>query len=534
MATHSDSRSSTRAGFRNAQLAERDGLVEPSGSEAVSAIELASDLNGGRPQLPEAPWLDAKLPGRRRGRALAMADFLGAVVAVPVALLLLAVLSNVPNNSLSHFWPNLAVDWIFPVCVLAALAISGFYRSAQRSVHASTFIELKDLAFSTGMGCALGLAVGLLAHRLFGTPEPATAQMVIAVLVAIPVIACGRAAVRALRHTISSSRIVILGSGQLVGQIETYLKLQPGNEVIGHVVDPEATDPEALKEPGCIGTLRDLPSICATRHVERIVIGFPATTSPAAVATLRSLQNRVKMAVVPRYFELVSWRSRLTDLYGLPLLELAAPHISKWDRFIKRTLDITVASVALLLLLPAVLLIALLIKLTSPGGVLFRQVRVGQNRQLFTIYKFRTMSAEPSSTKQGSAFHANQDSSRPLYEVHNKAADESRVITVGKILRKTSLDEIPQLWNVLVGDMSLVGPRPFVPAESEDLATWASIRFQVRPGITGLWQVSGRNNLCVDDLRRLDYLYVASWSMWWDMKILWDTPRTVVRGFGAY
>jgi lipopolysaccharide/colanic/teichoic acid biosynthesis glycosyltransferase len=105
---------------------------------------------------------------------------------------------------------------------------------------------------------------------------------------------------------------------------------------------------------------------------------------------------------------------------------------------------------------------------------------------------------------------------------------------MGRFLRRTGFDEIPQLWNVLVGDMALVGPRPFVPRESEELDEWVAVRFEVRPGITGLWQVSGRNDLSVDHLERLDYLYVASWSMWWDMKILWDTPKAIWRGTGAY
>jgi lipopolysaccharide/colanic/teichoic acid biosynthesis glycosyltransferase len=127
-----------------------------------------------------------------------------------------------------------------------------------------------------------------------------------------------------------------------------------------------------------------------------------------------------------------------------------------------------------------------------------------------------------------------QNASLPLHQLRNKAGDEQRITRVGRFMRKTGLDEVPQFLNVLVGDMSIVGPRPFKEDESETVTGWQARRFEFRPGITGLWQVSGRNDLSMDDLRRLDYLYVASWSLWWDVKIVWDTPRAMVRGFGAY
>jgi lipopolysaccharide/colanic/teichoic acid biosynthesis glycosyltransferase len=126
------------------------------------------------------------------------------------------------------------------------------------------------------------------------------------------------------------------------------------------------------------------------------------------------------------------------------------------------------------------------------------------------------------------------EGSVPLHQLRHKAIEADRITPVGRFMRRTGLDEIPQFLNVLLGDMSLVGPRPFKASESETITGWQARRFELRPGITGLWQVSGRNDLSLDDLRRLDYLYVASWSLWWDIKIVWDTPRAMVRGFGAY
>lgn len=122
----------------------------------------------------------------------------------------------------------------------------------------------------------------------------------------------------------------------------------------------------------------------------------------------------------------------------------------------------------------------------------------------------------------------------PLHELRNKAVESKRITPIGGFMRRTGLDEIPQFLNVLFGSMSLVGPRPFTACESDPVTGWQARRFELRPGITGLWQVSGRNDLSMEDLRRLDYLYVASWSLWWDIKIIWDTPRAMVRGFGVY
>jgi lipopolysaccharide/colanic/teichoic acid biosynthesis glycosyltransferase len=138
-------------------------------------------------------------------------------------------------------------------------------------------------------------------------------------------------------------------------------------------------------------------------------------------------------------------------------------------------------------------------------------------------------------TAHADEYHDNsKNPSAPLHELRHKAVEAGRVTRIGHIMRRTGLDEIPQFFNVLLGDMSLVGPRPFKECESETITGWQSRRFEFRPGITGLWQVSGRNDLGMEDLRRLDYLYVASWSLWWDVKIAWDTPRAMIRGFGAY
>jgi lipopolysaccharide/colanic/teichoic acid biosynthesis glycosyltransferase len=166
--------------------------------------------------------------------------------------------------------------------------------------------------------------------------------------------------------------------------------------------------------------------------------------------------------------------------------------------------------------------------MSSPGPVLFRQERIGKDNKPFTIYKLRTMTHDAEQMR--SQLESSNEMDGPLF----KMRADPRATPVGRFLRRTSLDEAPQLFNVLRGDMSLVGPRPFVPSESSAIDGSAQRRFEFRPGMTGLWQVSGRSELTFDEMQRLDYLYVASWSIWWDFRILWMTPSRVFRGRGAF
>ena len=453
-------------------------------------------------------------------------DLVTAAIAIPLALLLLAMISSAPTNSLREFWSNVESDASFPVAIVIALALAGFYRSSRRARYESSFSELKELAIALCAGCVLSIAFSLALHVTFDVPERSSTQILLAAIVAVALITVAHATLNAVRHGVHS-RVLIVGSGSLVDRIATYFSLTKGVEVVGRVVDASTA------EEGSLGTVNDLPQLCEKLRANRIIVAFPTDLSHDLVTVFRSLPASVHIAIVPRYFELVSWRSRITDLYGLPLVEVAPAHFSQWDRFLKRGFDIVAGSLLLLVISPVALILSVLIRLSSPGPVLFRQERVGQGRHLFTIYKFRSMAVRES-TQTDEAEIGAQHASIPLHELRNKAVEAERVTRIGGFMRRTGLDEIPQFLNVIRGNMSLVGPRPFTECQSESFTGWQARRFELRPGITGLWQVSGRNDLSMDDLRRLDYLYVASWSLWWDVKIVWDTPRAMVRGFGAY
>ena len=284
--------------------------------------------------------------------------------------------------------------------------------------------------------------------------------------------------------------------------------------------------------PGALGRLSDLEQVIRDFEVDRIIIGSTGDFEGDHLAEYRRAMELADVALVPRVFELVSWRSRLTELSGLPLLETVPPQMTALDRFTKRTFDVLVASVLVAISIPFALAIAVAVKLTSPGPVFFRQERLGRHRRTFTIYKFRTMRVDRS--VRGEEAEGVVDGLVPLYEARGKAGEVERLTPIGGFLRRTGLDEIPQFANVLAGSMSVVGPRPFVTAESEPPSGWTARRFDLRPGITGLWQVSGRNELTAEELRQLDYLYVTSWALWWDIKICADTPRAMIRGLGAY
>ena len=453
-------------------------------------------------------------------------DLVAAAIALPTALLLLSLSSPASSNSLSHFWGNVGSGASFPVAIVVALAIAGFYRSSRRARHESSFSELKELTIALCAGCVLSIAFSLLLHLTFHVTESDSTQLLLAAIVAVALITVAHATLSAFRSDVHS-RVLIVGSGSLVDRITTYFSLTKGVEVVGRVVDAQTA------EDGSLGTVNDLPQLCDKLGANRIIVAFPTVLSHDSVTVFRSLPASVHIAIVPRYFELVSWRSRITDLFGLPLVEVAPAHFSRWDRFLKRAFDIIAGSLLLLVLSPVALILSVMIKLSSRGPVLFRQERMGQGRQLFTIYKFRTMRNCEATQTEDVETGAHQPLV-PLHELRKKSVESKRITPIGGFMRRTGLDEIPQFLNVLLGSMSIVGPRPFTERESETITGWQARRFELRPGITGLWQVSGRNDLNMDELRRLDYLYVASWSLWWDIKIVWDTPRAMLRGFGAY
>jgi exopolysaccharide biosynthesis polyprenyl glycosylphosphotransferase len=347
---------------------------------------------------------------------------------------------------------------------------------------------------------------------------------------------------RALARSFCRRRIsylqnaVIVGAGD-VGQLLARKLLQHpeyGINLVGFVdVEPKEcrTDLDHLT---LLGPPERLPAIVRSYDVERVVVAFSNESHEETLALIRSLNELgVQVDIVPRLFEIVGPGVGLHTIEGVPLIGLPPVRLSRSSRLIKRSVDVCVSSLGLIALAPLFAAIALRIKADSPGPVFFRQKRVGIGDETFEMYKFRTMAADADERK-GEVAHLNIHAANGGDGLMFKVPDDPRTTRFGRVLRRYSLDELPQLINVFKGDMSLVGPRPLILDEDKQVADWARKRLFVKPGMTGLWQVLGRSDIPFEEMTRLDYLYVINWSLSGDMSLLLKTIPAVFRARRAY
>jgi exopolysaccharide biosynthesis polyprenyl glycosylphosphotransferase len=317
------------------------------------------------------------------------------------------------------------------------------------------------------------------------------------------------------------TRILVIGTGPISDRLTSRLQRCSDTRVVGHVDDNAAPGTRVL------GGLEDLPAVCAEYAIDRVIVAFPNTSDAIVLEALRRLEGQLPVSEIPRYFELHNWRSEAEELHGFTLMHLPTVSLSTSERIMKRLMDVTLATCALVFSAPVLLITALAIKLDSPGPVFFRQERIGRAGKPFRIFKFRSMTADAWQRRDVVAQLNEVDG--PLFKMDN----DPRVTRVGAIIRKTSIDELPQLINVVRGEMSLVGPRPLPTEESDRIDGAALARLDVNPGITGLWQVCGRSDLTYADLQHLDSVYVRSWSLMWDLRIMAQTPQVVFGRRGA-
>jgi exopolysaccharide biosynthesis polyprenyl glycosylphosphotransferase len=346
-----------------------------------------------------------------------------------------------------------------------------------------------------------------------------------------------RAAARALarRQSAYVQNAVIVGAGD-VGQLMGRKLLnhrEYGINVLGFVDASPKERRNDLGDLALLGELQEVPEIVRAHEIERVIIAFSNDSHEEVLDVIRSLKDlEVQVDIVPRLFEIVGPQLNINSIEGVPIVSIPPFRLSRSSRLLKRTLDTCVAAAGLILLAPFFALVSLLIKLDSPGPVLFAQLRMGSRDRAFRIYKFRTMVDGAESQKlelHGRNKHAASDGARMF-----KVPGDPRVTRVGRFLRRFSLDELPQLFNVLKGEMSLVGPRPLVLDEDEFVVRWARRRLALRPGMTGLWQVLGRTDIPFDEMVKLDYLYATNWTIAGDLKILARTIPAILRPQDAY
>jgi exopolysaccharide biosynthesis polyprenyl glycosylphosphotransferase len=324
--------------------------------------------------------------------------------------------------------------------------------------------------------------------------------------------------------------VLLVGTGPKASKLAEFLEAHPhwGFNVVGYLDDENGGEIRRSNRWPCLGRIRDLESVLLREVVDEVIFviekGKLGDYEEALLLTERhGVRSHVSLDIFPH----VLARPVLEELDGVPLLTFTTIPSNPMQLIVKRAIDLGLALFLTLLTLPIQLLAALAIRLTSRGPIFFRQVRCGLNGRHFTLLKFRTMQAGAEGLLPEIA-HLNQMSG-PVF----KAAQDPRLTWVGRVLRRLSIDELPQLWNVVVGDMSLVGPRPPLPDEVSRYEPWQRRRLSMAPGLTCLWQVSGRSELDFDRWMELDLKYIDTWSPILDLKILLKTVPAVLSGKGA-
>jgi len=290
-----------------------------------------------------------------------------------------------------------------------------------------------------------------------------------------------------------------------------------------------------------VGDLDDLPEIIRELEIQEVIITDNTIPSETLFDAMMQIgrKQKVEFRLAPSLFNFLPQKTSVEQIGVLPMVRLFREPLSDAERFIKRASDIVISALALIFLSPLWFVISLFIKLDSRGTILFRQERVGMDGRKFLCYKFRTMQADADENLHREAYRKNIEGRREANAgndekpVFGKVKDDPRRTRTGKFLRRSSLDELPQLLNVLLGDMSIVGPRPPIPYEVADYDLRHRKRLDMKPGITGLWQVSGRNRLTFEEMVQIDLYYIENWSLWLDLKIILLTLPAVLRGDGA-
>lgn len=323
-------------------------------------------------------------------------------------------------------------------------------------------------------------------------------------------------------------RILIVGGGEVgqrVGEM-IHKNRMPGLSLLGYLDDNGRSN--QLNSP-LLGKISDASRVVNQYQINDVVIALPRKAYGEVNKLVLSLnQMPVQLRVVPDYFSLTLYRASVDDFSGIPMINLRDPILNDYQRLVKRIFDLAFGSVITLIALPIMAIIAIAIKLDSSGPIIFKQARVGENGQIFHMFKFRSM------VKDAEKLQDEVSITKENGDIIHKQPNDPRVTNIGKFIRRTSLDELPQLFNVLFGTMSLVGPRPELPWLLNQYDLWQHKRFAVPQGMTGWWQVNGRSDKLMHQNVEDDIYYVQNYSLWMDIYILLKTPWVVLRGKGAY
>ncbi|HVF55978.1 MAG TPA: sugar transferase [Pyrinomonadaceae bacterium] len=354
-----------------------------------------------------------------------------------------------------------------------------------------------------------------------------------------------RAQTAARRRGINLIPTLVMGRGAEAALCINEIASRPeiGYRVIGVIENGPVEDaPETFEGVPVIGSADTLTEAIRDTRASEVIVTDPSVPGSLLFDVMMNVdrRRRVEFRIAPSLFNYLPRKTEVDQIGALPMIRLFREPLSDAARIVKRVFDICIAAFALVVLAPVWLVVAALIRLDSRGPVLYKQERVGMDGRLFLCYKFRTMRAGADDSLHRENYMKNiaglkdanaGDDERPVY---GKLRDDPRITRVGRRLRRTSLDELPQLLNVLRGDMSVVGPRPPIPYEVEAYELWHRKRLDMKPGLTGLWQVSGRNRVSFEEMVKFDLFYIENWSLLLDLKIILRTLPVMLRGEDAY
>ena len=470
---------------------------------------------------------------RHRGwlirRLLLLTDLLGLLGAFLLAELIFAGTTANAGNPLLEI---VLFGATLPGWVVVA-RFYGLYSQDDRRTNHTTVDEVANIFHMVTVSTWLFFAFAWLT----GVVHPAVPKLLLFWALAAILLPVLRTSARAFARSSVNflQNAVIVGAGDVGQAVAEKLLRHPeyGINLVGFVDSEPREQRSSLAHLTILGPPERLHSVIEALDVERVIIAFSRDSHERVLELIRSLKDSfVQIDIVPRFFELIGPGVGISAVEGIPVLGLPPRALGLSSRVLKRSMDVAVSAALLVLLLPGLLVVVVLIKLDSRGPAFFRQPRVGAGGREFSIVKLRTM-VEGADDQKHAFAHLNKHASGDARMF--KIPDDPRVTRVGRLLRRVSLDELPQLFNVLRGNMSLVGPRPLIPSEDEQVEAWGRSRLDLKPGMTGLWQVLGRSDIPFEEMVRLDYLYVTSWSLWRDLQLLCATaPAMFKGGKGAY
>jgi exopolysaccharide biosynthesis polyprenyl glycosylphosphotransferase len=474
-------------------------------------------------------------------RTLVLADVVGLCLAFVLAIVLFRNLVGTTDPvGREHEIPLFIAT--LPGWVLLARLHGLYDRDEERTSH-TTLDDLVGAFHVVTIGTFLFFA----GSWVTDLAKPYPPKLLTFWALAIGLVALARVGARAFARTRRAyvQNAVIVGADS-VGKLVARKILdhdEYGVKIVGFVDPRLPRGVEVIGGVSVLGPPEELPEIVRTFDVERVVVAFFDRPVEEAVELVRRAKDlRLQIDLVPRLFSSMGPQAHIHTVEGFPLIGLPPPRLWRSSLSIKRALDVVLAALGLVLLSPLFALIALRIRLESPGPVFYKHERVGLNGRAFRLIKFRTMYLEYCSGERYGGNAAADELQRLLgdpaaaeeFERTYKLADDPRVTKTGRFLRRTSLDELPQLLNVLRGDMSLVGPRPVTEAELVRYRDEVMTLLSFRPGVTGYWQINGRSRNVYEERVRLDIAYVRGWSLKLDIAVLGKTAWTLVKGHGAY